>query len=199
MRGVVVGHPVAEGGLPSRGRNALGGREQVLDADRHAAERPRVAGANGVRLGQRALGAERDERVQLGVQPLDRGERRLDQLARRDLAGADERGLLDGAQLAGRLRPVIAGQSLRATSRRPPAHALHRRRSLPSPPVFDVDRSVCLRRCAMRAGTQLPARTIFLRPARARAPRRSPRRARCGRRRRSCRRGSRRGAPRCAR
>ena len=64
MGAVVVGHPVAEGRASLRGRNPLGGGEQVLDADRDPAERARIAWAYGVRLGQGALGAHEDERVQ---------------------------------------------------------------------------------------------------------------------------------------
>ena len=44
VRGVVVRDPVAEGGAAVGHRQALGRREQVLDPDRHAAQRPRVAG-----------------------------------------------------------------------------------------------------------------------------------------------------------
>ena len=47
VRAVVVGDPVAEGGTDPCvvGSPSVGG-EQVLDADRHAAQRPRVAGAD---------------------------------------------------------------------------------------------------------------------------------------------------------
>ena len=67
VRAVVVGHPVAECRASLGGRHALGGGEQVLDADRDSAQRPWVAGAHAVGLGQRALSAERDERVQRRV------------------------------------------------------------------------------------------------------------------------------------
>jgi hypothetical protein len=94
VRGVVVGHPVAERGGAVRGRQPCGRPEQVLESNRHAAQRAGIARAHAVGLGERALGAQRDERVELAVDAVDRIERCLDELARRDLAGADERCLL---------------------------------------------------------------------------------------------------------
>ena len=70
-------------GMPATGAD-------VLDRDRHAGERPLVAGADGVGGRERAVGVEVDERVELAVERLDPPERRLDQLTRADLAGPDE-------------------------------------------------------------------------------------------------------------
>ena len=56
-------------------------RAVVLDRDRHAGERALVAGADRVGGGQRALGVDVDERVELAVERLDPLERGLDQLA----------------------------------------------------------------------------------------------------------------------
>ena len=58
-------------------------RRVVLDGDRHAGERPRVAGADRVGGGQRLVGEDVDERVELRVELLDAVERRLHELARR--------------------------------------------------------------------------------------------------------------------
>jgi hypothetical protein len=69
---VVVGNPVLEGAAAVRGHEPFGLEAEVLHPNRHSRERPRVSGANRVRLGQRALGTEGDERVQLGIEPLDR-------------------------------------------------------------------------------------------------------------------------------
>ena len=44
-----------------------GDRGAVLHRDRHARERARVAGLDGVGGGQRALGVDRDEGVELGL------------------------------------------------------------------------------------------------------------------------------------
>jgi hypothetical protein len=84
------GSPAALDGIP----------EEVLDPDRHAADRPRVAGPD---LCGRAspLAAHGHERVQLGAP--DRRQRRLDQLARRHLARTNRRRLLESpAAPAGR-------------------------------------------------------------------------------------------------
>jgi hypothetical protein len=81
-RGVVIGDPVFEGSTPVRGDEPFGLEAEVLHPDRHSRERPRVSGANRARLGQRALGTERDERVQARIEPLDRLERGRDELAR---------------------------------------------------------------------------------------------------------------------
>ena len=99
MGGVVIGDPVAEGGRPLAGGHPLGGREEILDPDRDAAERPRVAGADGIRLGQGALRAQSHEGVQPGVQAVDRGKRHLDQLSGRELAPSHQRSLLHRAQM----------------------------------------------------------------------------------------------------
>jgi hypothetical protein len=91
------GDPVAERTAALAARQIARRVEEILHADLDAAERPRVTGPDFVRLGQSPLGAQRDERVQPRVAPLDRGERGLDQLEGLDLAGADERRLFDGA------------------------------------------------------------------------------------------------------
>ena len=95
MGAVVVGDPVAERGASLRRRHPLGRREQVLHPDRDAAERPRVSRAHAVGLREGAVSEHGDERVHGRVVALDRLERRLDELARRDLARTDERRLLD--------------------------------------------------------------------------------------------------------
>ena len=73
----------------------------VLDRDRHAQQRPRVACAGAAvglpRLGPRALGEHHPVGVEQRVQALDPLEVELDQLARGDLAAADELGLARGA------------------------------------------------------------------------------------------------------
>ena len=70
--------------MPIVGAHALGQRNQVLDRDRNAGQRPVVAGLDRIRLGERTLLAERHERVQLAVQALDRLVGGLHQLARAD-------------------------------------------------------------------------------------------------------------------
>src|SRR4051794_22609122 len=92
---VHVRHVVVHGGRSPRHRHARDGGQQVLHGDRHAGERPLVTAPNAVSLRERALGGDVDERVQLAVHPLDRGERRLDQLARAALAVADHARLLE--------------------------------------------------------------------------------------------------------
>ena len=71
----------------------------VLDGDRHAGERPRVVAPDVAGLGQRALAVDVDERPELGVERLDAAHGQLDELARRDVSGADQRGkLVDGSE-----------------------------------------------------------------------------------------------------
>jgi hypothetical protein len=91
---VVVGNPVLEGAAAVRGHEPFGLEAEVLHPNRHSRERPRVSGANRVRLGQCALGTEGDERVQLGIEPLDRLEGSLDELACGDVACPHARRLL---------------------------------------------------------------------------------------------------------
>ena len=70
----------------------------VLDRDRHAEERPPVA-ALAERVGlrpARPLGEHHAERVELRVEALDALQARVDELARRDLAGGDQLGLARG-------------------------------------------------------------------------------------------------------
>jgi hypothetical protein len=66
-------------------------RHVGLDRDRYAGERPLVARLDLVGRGERALGVDLDEGVQPAVERLDAVERRLDQLAGRQLAAADAR------------------------------------------------------------------------------------------------------------
>ena len=85
---------------------AVGGRlagdvAVVLDRHRHAEQRPLVAalgaGVGLVGLGQRALGERHAVGVELRVEPRDALEVQLGELARRDLAAADQLGLAGGA------------------------------------------------------------------------------------------------------
>ena len=76
----------------------------ALIGDRHARERPRVARLDLVGRGQRALGVDLDERVQLAVERLDPVQARLHELARGQLAAADA-----GRQVARRREHEIAG------------------------------------------------------------------------------------------
>ena len=98
VHAVVVGDPVAERGAALRRRKAFGRRQQILDPDRDAAEGSCVARLHRVGLGERALRAQRDEGVQARVQPLDRRERRLDELACGHLAGTHGCRLVESAQ-----------------------------------------------------------------------------------------------------
>ena len=92
---VEVGHVVGERPR-GEGRPDPGRLVQILDRQRHAAERP--VGQLGSRRRPRLLGADGDEGVQLGVEPLDPAEVQLDQLRGGDLAAPDEIGLLDRRQ-----------------------------------------------------------------------------------------------------
>ena len=80
------------GGAHARG--LAGDVLRVLDRDRDAEQGAVVAGAAAaVRLsgvGERALGHHGAKGVQLRVEPLDPGEAELDQLARGDLATANQ-------------------------------------------------------------------------------------------------------------
>ena len=62
-------------------------RAVVLDGDRHAGERPLVAGADLVGRGQRLVGEDVDEGVEAGVELVDAVQRGLHQLAGGQLAG----------------------------------------------------------------------------------------------------------------
>ena len=78
--GVVVGDPVAERRAAVRSREPIGGAEQILDGERHAAERSLVTRAHRVGLGQRTLRAANGERVDRRIEALDRLERGPHQL-----------------------------------------------------------------------------------------------------------------------
>ena len=117
----------------ARGRQA-GDVTEVLVGERHAVQRApatagRELGFEGPRARQRALGVERDERVEAAVEPRDAVEAGLRGLDRRDLARGDRaRQALD--------RPVSHGA--RPGSRRPRAPArsptaLRRWRGRPPP------------------------------------------------------------------
>ena len=98
MRGVVVGDPVTERGTAVGRRKPLGGAEQVLDGERHAAQRTLVAGTHQVGFGQRTLRTDEDERVDRRIDVLDRLKRSSDQLTRRELARAHECRLVSRAR-----------------------------------------------------------------------------------------------------
>ena len=92
------------------GRRQAGDIDDVLDADRHAVQRParpagRDLGLGGLRRRHRRLAVEPDEDVELRVEPLDALEQRLHQLDRREFAGGDRPRRLGGRQ------PVQVGHS----------------------------------------------------------------------------------------
>ena len=99
--GVVDGDEAGEDLRPGSGAQPRG-PDVVLERHGHAVQRPAVAptqdfgfGAGGLAAGP--IGIDRDERVQTRPILLDAAEQRLDQLARRHLAGGHERSdLLDG-------------------------------------------------------------------------------------------------------
>jgi hypothetical protein len=98
--GVALGGDAAGGDRPHR--RHLGGQVGVvLDSDRHAEQRSRVAGAPAgvglVGLGQRALGQDDAERVDPPVDARDLVERGLDDLAGGHLARGNQPGLARGA------------------------------------------------------------------------------------------------------
>ena len=140
----MVGDPVAEGGAALGRREALSGRQQVLDADGHAAQWPRIAGADGVRLGERPLAAHEDERGQLGVQAVDRIQRGLHELTRRHPARPHQGGLVDSTEVENipfelHLRGDITDRCVQAEPRwarraEPQAHARDRSRGLEDRP-----------------------------------------------------------------
>src|SRR5581483_6971942 len=75
------------------GRRRPGDVEHVLDRERNAPERPPLGRARReLRLAERLLGADRDERVQAAVERADARERALDRLERRELAGPQRSG-----------------------------------------------------------------------------------------------------------
>ena len=96
-RRVDVGRPVAERRLALVGAQALREHDQVLDRDRHAGERARVAGPIASASARARSGQVSTNALSPGSCALDRGERGVDQLARAQPALADERGLLGGA------------------------------------------------------------------------------------------------------
>ena len=92
---VEVGHPVREQRRAVGGGDASG-RVQVLDRDRDAVQGPEMVAGHDRRLGgvgggAGALRRHRDEGVQLRLQPLDPGKRRLGHLDRRQLLGGEAR------------------------------------------------------------------------------------------------------------
>ena len=97
-------------------RHVLG----VLDSDRHAEQRPFVAGATPrvclLRIGERALDHHSAKGVELRLQPLDPLQVELDQLARGDLAFPDHLSLTSGA---GKGQVIV----LHARAGYPPPHA----------------------------------------------------------------------------
>ena len=73
--------------------------------DRQAVENPDVLARGECSIGGRGtlpgeLGHERDDRIDRGIDPLDLCQMRLEQLDRRELAVAQQPGLLDGRQVA---------------------------------------------------------------------------------------------------
>jgi len=86
------------GAVGSVGHGPSGHRREVLDRQRHAQERRLLAGrqtAVGLRRGRpRILVVAPDHRVQLGAQLVDRGDARLEQLRRGELAATQRGGEL---------------------------------------------------------------------------------------------------------
>ena len=73
--------------------------------DRQAVENPDVLPCGECSIGGRCtlpgeLGHKRDDGIDRGIEPLDLCQMRLEQLDRRDLAVAQQPGLLDGRQVA---------------------------------------------------------------------------------------------------
>ena len=99
---VIVGHVVGHQPAAVGEAQALDG-PVVLDGRGDAREGTRVAGRDRVGGGQRTLGVDLHEGVELGVELLDAIERALHELARGDLAGAHHAG-----ELAGRTEHQIA-------------------------------------------------------------------------------------------
>ena len=82
------------------GRADPGGVVQVLDRDRYAEERRKVAALDEAGLGLPGRGAglirrHGEERVELGIQRIDASEDVVDELRGADVAAADHRGLLE--------------------------------------------------------------------------------------------------------
>ena len=71
-------------------RNLAGPVVHVLVGERHARERPRLAAAPVLvdlpRAGERVLGIEADEGMEVGIQPVDARERRFHQIGGGELA-----------------------------------------------------------------------------------------------------------------
>jgi hypothetical protein len=91
-RVVVRPVPVQEGGAHVLDQPAHG--RVRLDRDRHAGERPRIAGGDPAGGGTGAFGVHVDERVEHRVELSDSLERGVDELEGRDFAIPDERGEL---------------------------------------------------------------------------------------------------------
>ena len=114
--GVVAGHEVAEQ-VRAHGERHPGHGAVVLDRDRHAGERPLVARPDRVGGREGALVGDVGEGVDGRLQRLDAVQRRLHQLARRQLAGAHSSKDGRGARARDGLRSsrgCLATQPLRA-------------------------------------------------------------------------------------
>jgi hypothetical protein len=106
--GVVDGAVAGEQGR-GHGHGAPGHRHVGLDGDRHPREGSVVTRLHRVGLGERALGVDFGEGVDLPVEAFDALERRRHQLARRGVAGTDQASELDHGAMTqvvhrGRLR-----------------------------------------------------------------------------------------------
>ena len=108
----------AEGGADA------GGQRDVLDADRQAVQRRRAARrarppASAARAASRAcVGGERDDRVELRVDPLDHGEMRVEHLDRADGARCGSARASSRADLRVRLRrPSVIASTCRTSAR----------------------------------------------------------------------------------
>ena len=76
--------------LGAAARDLAGPVVHVLVGERHARERPRLAAAPVLvdlpRAGERVLGIEADEGMEIGIQPVDARERRFHQIGGGELA-----------------------------------------------------------------------------------------------------------------
>src|SRR5439155_3510619 len=113
------------------GRLEAAGEEHVLDGDGDARERSRVAAAGELaveraRAGERDLGVDGEERAEVAVADADAFERGAGDLLAGELAGAERRREVRGAELGRahdsmtfgteKLVPLLAGAFARASS-----------------------------------------------------------------------------------
>ena len=104
------------------GRGQARDVDDVLDADRHAVQRPADPARRDLGLGRprrrhRRLAVEADEGVEPGIEPLDAGEQRLHQLDRRKFLGGDRLGRRGGRhEVQVGHAPLLTGRLPRASA-----------------------------------------------------------------------------------